>query len=88
MKIEKFNESLKKDKSYYKLYVYVGDDPTEMHTHNTVKNAIDELQKCVSNGLPGTDGNTYYIHDAYIEKISMVKTDEIAAIINAKKYNL
>lgn len=89
MKIERFNESLTSDRPYYRLWFYVGDQPTEsMIEHRTIKDALDDLREYVSDGLPGVDGNTYYIRDAYIEKISRVKTDEIDAILKSKKYNL
>jgi len=94
MKIEKFNESTRNKNTQYKLYVFVGSDrfssPTAMNnTHDTIKDAIDELKQIAYNGLPGSDGNTYYINDAYIEKISRVKLpDEIDAILKSKKYNL
>ena len=89
MKIEKFNESVRNKNIQYRLYVFVGDDPTAMdNTHDTLKDALDELKEIAHNGLPGTDGNIYHIYDAYIEKISRVKTDEIDAILKSKKYNL
>lgn len=93
MKIEKFNETVRNKNTQYKLYVFVDSDsfgtPTTMNnTHDTIKDAIDELKEIAYNGLPGSDGNTYHIYDAYIEKISRVKNNEIDAIIKAKKYNL
>jgi hypothetical protein len=87
MKIDRFNEA--KTNTYYKLYVYVGYQPTEMsNDYDTVKEAFDELKYTLSNGLPGTDNKTYYIHDAYIEKVMRVKEDEIKILINSKKYNI
>jgi hypothetical protein len=87
MKIEKFNEA--KSNTYYKLNVYVGYQPTEWgHGFDTVKEAIDILKYIIVHGLPGTDGKTHHIHDAYIEKVSRVKDDEIKMLINSKKYNI
>jgi len=94
MKIKKFNESVRNKNVQYKLYVFVGEtdrfnSPTAMNnTYDTIKDTLDELKRIVYNGLPGSDGNTYHIYDAYIEKISLVKTDEIKTIINSKKYNI
>ena len=95
MKIKKFNEAVRNKNIQYKLYVFVSSDrlqfnsPTAINnTYDTLKDALVELKRIVYNGLPGSDGNTYYIYDAYIEKISKVKTDEIKAIINSKKYNI
>jgi hypothetical protein len=96
MKVERFNESVRNKNVQYKLYVYVGDryaddgndTSTIMNTHVTVNDALDELKEIVSEGLPGVDNKTYWIHDAYIEKVSRIKTDEIDAILKSKKYNL
>lgn len=93
MKIEKFNESRRNKNTQYKMYVFVNSDrfgsPTAMNnTHDTLKDALEELKMIAHNGLPGSDGNTYHIYDAYIEKISRVKNDEIDAILKANKFNL
>ena len=93
MRIKKYNESVRNKNTQYQLYVFVNSNrfssPTRMNdTHDNLKDALDQLKSIVDNGLPGSDGNTYYINGAYIEKISIVKTDEIEAIINSKKYNI
>lgn len=89
MKIEKFNEALKKSYTYYKIYFYVGDQPTGSATrYDTANKAIGALKKYIIDGLPGTDGNFYPITDAYIEKTSKVKEKEIKILFDAKKYNI
>lgn len=96
MKIKKFNESVRNKNTQYKLYVFVGGDqgnrfgsPAAINnTYDTLKDTFDKLKSIVYNGLPGGDGNTYHIYDAYIEKISIVKTAEVKSIINSKKYNI
>ena len=88
MKISKFNESLENN-TYYKLTIFFGEKEITLASRfDTSEEILIVLKNYIINGYPTTDNKYYPITNAYIEKISRIKKDEIKSIFDAKKYNL